>query len=198
MPCVNHPDRDSTARCVVCSVELCDECRTETDGRNYCAADAKTAAPAAVSPPPVAVPPPSPPVAPATPVPAATAADDPGQEQPVLAALSYVIGVIISVIILFSDMKKSRYMRFHAFHSLFYCLGIVVVAIGLGVVGMVLGFIPIINVIAGVLLGIIGAVFPLCVLILSIILAVKAYNRQELELPVVTKMAREQTDKMRV
>jgi len=30
------------------------------------------------------------------------------------------------------------------------------------------------------------------------VLAVKAYNRQELELPVITKMARDQADKMRV
>jgi len=174
MPCVNHADRDSTAKCVTCNAELCDECRTEVDGKNYCAKDL---------PQPAAAAPPSPGAAPATSV---AGADDPSQEQPIMAALSYIVG-ILAIIILVTDMKKSRYMRFHGFQALF----MIVVWIAFGVVAAILQVVPII----GTLIALLGY---LALIVLGIILAVKAYNKQELELPVITKMAREQADKMRV
>jgi len=194
MACVNHADRDSTARCMTCGAELCDECRTEVDGKNYCAKDAP---PPAVPPPPApAAPPPSPMAAPAA------GGDDVSQEQPVMAALAYIhvalVGIIIAVVILCTDMKKSRYMRFHAFHSLFLLLAVVVVSIGLGIVTGIVGAIPVIGFLAAIFGIILSMLWPLGILILEIVLAVKAYNRQELELPVITKMARDQADKMRV
>jgi len=185
MACVNHPDRESIARCVTCAAELCDECRTEIDGKNYCANDVPAAEEAPAE------------AAAEAPAPAA-GADDPSQEQPVMAALAYVFGIIVPIIILVTDMKKSRYMRFHAFNSLFFTVAIFVISMGLGIIMAIVGAIPVIGFIGAILGLLLSIVLPLAVLILVIILAIKAYNKQELELPVITKMAREQADKMRV
>lgn len=189
MPCVNHADRESTARCVTCGAELCDECRVEVESRNYCAKDA----PSPTVPP---SPPPWPPAGtPAAPPPSVSTApgavaDDTTQEQPVIAALAYIIGIIIPVVILVTDMKRSRYMRFHALHSLFLSVAWVIVYVALTIVSII----PVIGIVPTIILPFAG----LAMLILAIILAVKAYNKQELTLPVITQMAWDQADKMRI
>jgi len=144
----------------------------------------------ATTPPPTAPPPTPQPAA----APAATAgADDPSQENPVLACLCYIVGIIIAVIILATDMKKSRYMRFHAFQSLFLAVVFIVVWIVAFILMFILAMIPGLGVIAPLIFPLIG----LAVLVLCIVLAVKAYNKEELELPVITQMARDQADKMK-
>jgi uncharacterized membrane protein len=178
MPCVNHADRESTAKCVACDAELCEECRTEVGGKNYCAKDLPTPAAPAAAPPPAA-----PAAAPVV------GADDPSQEQPIMAALAYIIG-ILAIIILVTDMKKSRYMRFHGFQALF----MIVVWIAFSIAVTILGMLPVI----GMITIIVGPLGGLALFVLAIILAVKAYNKQEFEVPVIGKMAREQADKMRV
>jgi uncharacterized membrane protein len=187
MACMNHPDRESTARCVTCAAELCDECRVEADGKNYCRKDAPEAATPPGPPPP---PPPASSMAAPPMTPPAAGVDDPSQEQPVMAALAYIIGIIFSVIILVTDMKKSRYMRFHAFQSLFFCLFGVVLGIALAIISQL----PVIGLIA----LIVGPLVSLAMLVLAILLAVKAYNKQEMTLPVITQMARDQADKMKI
>jgi len=186
MACVNHADRESTAQCITCAAELCDECRTEVDGKNYCAKDVPQAPPA---PPPAPPPGATAPPATAAPVAAATGGDDPSQEQPIMAALAYIIG-ILAIIILVTDMKKSRYMRFHGFQALFLIVAWIVFSIAMAI----LGALPVI----GMLTIIVGPLGGLVLFILAIILAVKAYNKQDMEVPVITKMARDQADKMRV
>ena len=121
---------------------------------------------------------------------AATAgADDPSQEQPVLAALAYIIW-IVAVVILCTDMKKSRYMRFHAFHGLFY----LVAWIAFSIAASIISALPVIQILALIIWPLGG----LALLILGIVLAVKAYNKQEMTLPLITQWARAQADKMRV
>jgi uncharacterized membrane protein len=115
-----------------------------------------------------------------------------------MAALAYIIGIIIPIIILVTDMKKSRYMRFHAFQSLFLCIAYIAVMVGLSIISVILGFIPGIRVLAGLLMMLVYAVVPLAVFILVIVLAIKAYNKQELLLPTIGEMARTQADKMKV
>lgn len=146
---------------------------------------------------------PTPPEQPATPPPptappeapaAAAGVDDVSQENPVLACLCYIVGIIIAVIILATDMKKSRYMRFHAFQSLFLAVTFIVVWIVAFILMFILAMVPGLGIIAPLIFPLIG----LAVLVLCIVLAVKAYNKEELELPVITQMARDQADKMKV
>ena len=140
----------------------------------------------ATTPPPTAPPPtPDPAAAPA----AAAGVDDVSQENPVLAALAYVFGIIVPLVILLSDMKKSRYMRFHAFQSLFLAAVWIVAVILVSILSMIPGL----RIIALLIFPLIG----LAILVLCIVLAVKAYNKEELELPVITQMARDQADKMK-
>jgi uncharacterized membrane protein len=106
-----------------------------------------------------------------------------------MAALSYIIG-ILAIIILVTDMKKSRYMRFHGFQALFLIVTWIIFSIAVSVIGAL----PVI----GMLTLIVGPLGGLALLILAIILAVKAYNKQDMEVPVLTKLARDQADKMRV
>jgi len=136
---------------------------------------------------------PTPETPPAAPAPGAAPAaltpggDDPAQENPTLAALSYIFCPLIGIIILVMDMKKSRYMRFHAFQSLFLTIAYVVIWSVYGVLSGITGIFAL----AGCLIG------P-AVLILSIVLAMKAYNKQEMLLPVIGQMAADQADKMSV
>ena len=206
MACKNHPDRESVAICVVCQTEVCDECRTVVDGKSYCAADAP---PAVASAPP---PPPPPPTGPATapsmpPPPLGGAAapgapgggtDDRSQENPVLALFCYILLCwIAGVIILATDMKKSRYMRFHAWHSIFISVGLIVIYVALAIVQIALAALHL-----GPLAGVIGLLMPcasVALIVFLIIMAIKAYNKQDVyNIPVITDMARQQADKMRV
>ncbi|MGQ9732333.1 MAG: DUF4870 domain-containing protein [Candidatus Zipacnadales bacterium] len=198
MPCVNHPDRESTARCVTCGAELCDECRVEVGGRNYCAKDAPMEAAPSVTfgAPPIATTPPPVPSPPMIASPGVT--DDPSQEQPVLAALAYVVWIVIPIVILCTDMKKSRYMRFHAFNALFLAIACIAIEIALSIIMMIGSAIPGIGFVLGIVGACVSFLIPIGILVLVIILAIKAYNKQELELPVITQMARDQADKMRV
>jgi uncharacterized membrane protein len=111
-----------------------------------------------------------------------------------MAALAYIhvalIGIIVSIAILCGDMKKSRYMRFHALQSLFLCVAWIVAFVALSIIACI----PFAN----LLMKVVWPLAGLAWVVFGIILAVMAYNRQELELPVITKMAREQADRMRV
>ena len=198
MACKNHPDRESVAICVVCQTEVCDECRTVADGKSYCAADAPpTAATAPPPPPPPPTGPAGTPSMPPPPLSGAAAAgapgggtDDPSQENPVVALLCYLLLWIGGVIVLATDMKKSRYMRFHAFHGLFY----LVAWIAFSIAASIISALPVIQILALIIWPLGG----LALLILGIVLAVKAYNKQEMTLPLITQWARAQADKMRV
>ena len=129
---------------------------------------------------------PAPPPAAAPPQPAAEAP----QANPVLAALGYPIWIIALVIVL-TDMKRDAYMRFHGWNALFWAIGYVVVMVAMGIVSAVLGSVPGL----GALIGVIFSVVPLLFLVFSIVFAVKAYNRKDVVIPVITDMARKQSDK---
>jgi uncharacterized membrane protein len=178
MACVNHPDRESAARCVTCGAELCDECRIEAGGRNYCSKDVPQSSASSG---------PVPPTAAAAPT---AGVDDPSQEQPAMAALAYIFPVLVPLLILLRDARKSRYMRFHAFQSLFLSLFCFVLGIGL----IIVAHVPII----GLIVRVVGPPFLLAVFALAILLAVRAYNKQEMAVPVITQVAADQADRMKV
>ena len=123
--------------------------------------------------------------------------DDPSQENPVVALLCYLLLWIGGVIVLATDMKKSRYMRFHAWHGIFISIAWAVVLVAVFILQAVLGVMHLgfVSVIMGLLLPCVG----IALLVLVIIMGIKAYNKQDVfTIPVVTDMARQQADKMRV
>ncbi len=195
MACVNHPDREAVARCVVCGDELCAECRhVAPDGKSYCAEHlAQAVAEGQVQAPEVPQPSAAPPQQPA----GAASGESPG-----LAAACYFAGVvppltfILPVIPLASaDMKQSRFMRYHAFNGLFWGLFVVVGFVLLEFALFSGGLLHLPGILM-VPLRIVRALWWLAALVVSIICAVRASNRQEVRIPIVSDLAEKQVRRM--
>ncbi|MGN8647685.1 DUF4870 domain-containing protein [Gracilibacillus sp. HCP3S3_G5_1] len=103
-----------------------------------------------------------------------------GLDQNVAGLLSYVAGIITGVVFLLLE-KENRFVRFHALQSIF----ITIVAI---VLNTVVGWIPFIGWLLGLLL------YPL-ELALWIVLMVKAYQGQYFKLPWIGDMVEQQLNK---
>jgi uncharacterized membrane protein len=203
MACATHPDRDSVARCVTCGAELCADCSREVEGRFYCEAHAPEAqVPPPAAPAAEAVPPPPAPVLEGPAPEPAPGTDDRSKESPSLAALAYVLpcvlnlaGLIVPAIMLATETKKSRYMRFHALHAIFVFVAAEVVVVATYIIKTVIGHVPLVGGVVALLAWV--AVWGAW-LVLFIYLAVSAYNRKDVRLPVVTQFAADQADKMAV
>ena len=107
----------------------------------------------------------------------APAAASGGLAENVAGALCY-LPIIAIIFLLIEPYNKTRFVRFHAFQSLFLC----VASIGLGIV---LAVIPI--------LGWIMLPFvQLGIFIMAVIAAVKAYGKNYFKLPVIGNFAEKQ------
>lgn len=186
MACKNHPDRDSVAICMICKQELCEECRrVGPDGKSYCADHLPAAQPAQeVEMPPRAAPEP-------------VVSTGTGNESSALAALCYLCWILtplsfaIPIIVLATDYKSSRYMRYHGYNGLFWGIAVVVV---MSMLRFGLMFMRIIG-IPGILrspLELAWWVLGPIALIISILFAVKANNREDVKIPVITDLATKQ------
>ncbi|MEW6376709.1 MAG: DUF4870 domain-containing protein [Thermodesulfobacteriota bacterium] len=98
-----------------------------------------------------------------------------GLEENVAGFFCYLLGFITGIVFLVVE-KKSSFVKFHAMQSTITFLGLFVISI-------ILGFIPIINLL----------VIPIWILslILWLILMVKALRGERYSLPIVGKMAEE-------
>lgn len=103
-----------------------------------------------------------------------------GMDENVAALISIIVAPITSIIFFLIE-KDSKFVKFHAMQS-----GILAVAYLL--LNIVLGFIPVIG-------WIIGMILPLAVFILFIVMLIKAYQGEWFELPVIGKIAMEQAEK---
>ena len=110
-----------------------------------------------------------------------------GMAPNVGALLCYVpccIGLIFSVVVAVVE-KQSRFLRFHAFQSLLFHAGLVVLWVGLTILSFILSAIHI-----GLIMIPIQILVGLAVLGLHILLMIKAYNNEEYELPTLGAMAK--------
>jgi uncharacterized membrane protein len=117
-----------------------------------------------------------------------------GSSDNIIGLLCYSpVGLIADIFVLVAEpYKNSKFLRFHAFQSLFLCGAAFAVSIGLGILGMILGMV------AGPLALIIVPVqmlFGLAILGVCILMMIKAYGMQMTELPVIGKMAAGQANK---
>jgi uncharacterized membrane protein len=96
------------------------------------------------------------------------------------------IGLIFSIVAVIVE-KQSRFLRFHAFQSLFFHGAAIVAMIGFQILGLMIGMISaVLALIFHMLLMLVGLVL----LAAQILLMVKAYNGEEWELPTIGAMAR--------
>ncbi len=97
-----------------------------------------------------------------------------GLEENVAGLLAYLFGFISGIIFLVME-KSSSTVRFHALQSIFFCGAMFIL-------NMVLGFIPVVNLIAYIIIG------PLSIII-WIVLMMKAYQGKVWKLPVIGDIA---------
>jgi uncharacterized membrane protein len=109
-----------------------------------------------------------------------------GMSENVAAALSYITPIAI-VFLLIDPYKTIRFVRFHSFQSIFFCVAAIILQVGLTILSIVLGFAGI-----GLLMGLLSPFISLAIFVLWIVLVIKAYQGQMFDLPVIGDLARKQ------
>lgn len=128
-------------------------------------------------------------------VPTPTPTTGSGMSNNLAAALCYIplclVGIILAIVfLLIEPYKNDRFVRFHAFQSIFLHVGLIVLSIAWQIVGVVLGFIS-----HGLTLLI---SFPILLLIgfgafvLMLYMLFQAYNNKQIKLPIIGDLAEKQ------
>ncbi len=124
-----------------------------------------------------------------TPTPAAST----GMTNNLAAALSYI--TIVGIVFLFIEpYNKIRFVRFHAFQSIFFCVAAIAIEIGWSILTMILAVIT--KGFLGLILFPISMLIYLGIIVAWVILVVKAYNNQEFKLPIIGDLAAKQVASM--
>jgi uncharacterized membrane protein len=122
-----------------------------------------------------------------TPPPATSA----GMQNNVAGALAYLVGIITGIIfVVIEPYNKIRFVRFHAFQSIFFSVACIVISIVLGIV-------------SGVMLSVGGwgmwsvlswlfLLVRLAMFLVWLLLMYKAYNNEEYKLPIIGDLAAKQ------
>jgi uncharacterized membrane protein len=116
-----------------------------------------------------------------TPTPAASS----GMANNMAGALSYItiVGIIF---LLIEPYNKNRFIRFHAFQSIFFCVAVIAIEITWMILGTILAHI------IGFLVLPISMVVYLGIVICWFLLVFKAYSNEEFKLPVIGDLAAKQ------
>jgi uncharacterized membrane protein len=102
-------------------------------------------------------------------------------------ALTYLLGIITGVLFLVLE-KKDPFVRFHAAQSIGVTVVFLVLSVALSIVTMILGIIPVLGWLVGILLSLALALVGLVVWVL---LMYKAWQGEEWEFPFIGEKARE-------
>jgi len=123
----------------------------------------------------------------ASPPPAAAA----GMSDNTASALCYLVGLVTGIIFLvMAPYNKNKTVRFHAFQSIFFHVGIIVAMIGLTILGTFLSLLT--HGLAGLLTLVLWPLFMLAIFALWLYLMWAAYNNKMVVLPIVGPLAQKQ------
>lgn len=171
---------------------FCSKCGTNVaDGMAFCPScgapvKAAAGAPAPPGPGATAITPPAP-----TPSGPGASAASTGLTSNVAALLAYVLGIITGIIFLVIEpYKDDKFVRFHAFQSIFFCVATIVIQIGLSILTGILihlsfGFF-------GLIMFPIEGLIGLAFFLLWLFLMFKAYNNERYMLPFIGELAAKQ------
>jgi uncharacterized membrane protein len=121
-----------------------------------------------------------------TPTPAPVASS--GMSNNVAGLLCYVLGWITGLIfLLIEPYKNDKFVRFHAFQSIFFNVALIGVYIVMFILGIILSVIHL-----GLLMLPLYLVLWLGILVAWIVLMVKAYNKETFKLPIIGDLAAKQ------
>jgi len=105
--------------------------------------------------------------------------------------LTYILGFITGIIFLVIEpYKNDKFVRFHAFQSIFFNVALVVFWIAYMILASILGFISL--GILAMLMGLLGLVITLAILAYWIFLMYKAYNNELYKIPFIGDLAAKQ------
>ncbi len=126
----------------------------------------------------------------ASPTPAGSQSSDLGIEPNLAGLLCYLpvccIGPVFAVVAVVVE-KQNRFIRFHALQSLLLAAAGIVVFGAIWMLSLLVGFI---SGLLSLLVSAVGALLGLAMLGLTIWMMIKAYGKEELELPVIGEMAK--------
>ena len=109
----------------------------------------------------------------------------------VAGCLCYLVGWVTGLIFLLIDpYKNDKFVRFHAFQSIFISISAVAIWIGMFFVSMILGFIT--RGLSIFLMGPLMLIIWLGFLVMVIVTMIKAYGNQEFKLPLIGELASKQ------
>jgi uncharacterized membrane protein len=115
-------------------------------------------------------------------------------DSPILAGLCYLcwlltpISFVIPVIVLATDYKQSRFMRYHAFNGIFWGLALIVIGVLLKIAAFVVKLAGVPRLMRMPLDMVLWLLLPVA-LIASILFLVKANNRQDVRIPGISDLA---------
>ena len=109
-------------------------------------------------------------------------------QDKLMGALAYIIGLIVPLIILLTESKNRAYQRYHAIQSLGLSAAIFVGAILLCIVGVAIQLIPVLGQIIGCLMTFVYLI-PLVVMVYY---AYKAYQGEYFVIPMLTDFLKKQ------
>jgi uncharacterized membrane protein len=123
--------------------------------------------------------------------PSSGAATSTGMTNNVAGCLCYLVGWVTGLIFLLIDpYKNDKFVRFHAFQSIFLSIAAVAVWIGMFFVSMILGFIT--RGLSIFLMGPLMLIIWLGFLVMVIVTMIKAYGNQVFKLPIIGQIAAKQ------
>lgn len=114
-----------------------------------------------------------------------------GMTNNVAACLSYLFGWITGLIFLVIEpYKNDKFVRFHAFQSIFLSVGVIAVWIGAMILSTILGFIT--HGLGFFIMGPLMMLVWLGVVVCVVICMIKAYGNQTFKLPFIGDLAAKQ------
>lgn len=114
-----------------------------------------------------------------------------GMTNNVAACLSYLVGWVTGLIFLVIEpYKNDKFVRFHAFQSIFLSIAVFAVWIGAVILSTILGFIT--HGLGFFIMGPLMMLVWLGVVVAVVICMIKAYGNQTFKLPVIGDMAAKQ------
>ena len=114
-------------------------------------------------------------------------AEAPTDNDRLMAALGYIIGVIVPLIILLGESKNRPFQRYHAIQSLGLTAAIVIYTILVTILSCIIGMIPVLQVLACVIW-----VLYLLPAVPVLYYAYQSYQGQMFEIPWLTQFMRQQ------
>jgi uncharacterized membrane protein len=124
--------------------------------------------------------------------PTATTTGSSGLAPNVAGALAYFTIIPAIIFLVVEPYNKDRFIKFHAFQSLFFNLAWVVLIIGMMIVGFILALIPVVGWILDILLWL---AIGLGGFVLWVYTMYQAYNEKKFMLPVIGKLAEQQASR---